>query len=84
MVDMREPAKTKIQEMDEILKLADFLISKGATALEISCGLSSVKCNLNPTLAVRPEVVNGEDSTSDPAALWKTFSESAYYAGSDE
>jgi hypothetical protein len=84
MVDMRRTADDYAQETAEILKLADFLINKGATALEISYGATLVKCNLNRTLAVRQEVVNEEDAKDDPAELWKTFSESAYYAGSEE
>jgi hypothetical protein len=71
---------------ETILEIAAFLIQNGATALEVSNFDITVKCNLAPKRSVTlhsPEE-EPQDDKDDPAALWKAFSESTYYAGSDE
>jgi hypothetical protein len=71
---------------EDILEIVAFLIQNGATAVEVSGEGLAVKCNLAPRRSVTlhsPEE-EPQDDKEDPAALWKAFSESTYYAGSDE
>ena len=68
-----------------ILEIVGFLIENGATALEVAHGDVSVKCNLDRS--VLRTISAGDDAGDEkdnPEVLWKAFSESTYYAGSDE
>lgn len=68
-----------------VLEIVAFLIENGATALEVAQGDVSVKCNLDRSGVVRSSAAEDvTDDKDDPSALWRAFSESAYYAGSDE
>ena len=67
-----------------ILEIVGFLIENGATALEVAHGNVSVKCNLDRSVVRTTGAGDDADDKDNPEVLWKAFSESAYYAGSDE
>lgn len=67
-----------------ILEIVGFLIENGATALEVAHGDVSVKCNLDRSIVQTSGAGDDVDEKDNPEVLWKAFSESAYYAGSDE
>ena len=69
----------------ELFEIVDFLVSKGAVALEVTHNGSVIKCNLERSLARSSELVEGEDALSvQDKRIQDAFAESVYLRAASE